>query len=83
MSCERRSAARTEFMRAGEIRVQNSGAVTHCIVRNFSAAGALIEVKLSDEVPDDFELSVDSIKLHASCAVVRRTKHMLGVRFRA
>ena len=70
-------------MRAGEIRVQNSSAVTHCIVRNFSAAGALIEVRLADDVPDDFELTVDAITLHESCAVVRRTKHMLGVRFLA
>ena len=70
-------------MRAGEIRVRHSSAVTHCIVRNVSTIGALIEVKLADDVPDDFELIVDSITLHESCAVVRRTKHMLGVRFQA
>ena len=81
MQQERRASPRKDLMRIGEMFFDHARLSVNCIVRNYSDAGALIEVRSTENIPDKFRLTVESVYLSQFCRVVRRTKHMLGVRF--
>ena len=52
-----------------------------CTVRNLSAAGAMIEVESSDDIPNEIILDILSSGARFPCHVVWRHSRRLGVAF--
>lgn len=82
-AAEHRRAPRQDLFRLGEMRPQGWSYALDCLVRETSAHGALIEVGWTEDLPDEFTLTVESIGLKHRCQVVRRTEKYLGVAFTA
>ena len=77
----------TENRRKPRQRTFKGGSITlptgrvECIVRNVSASGALLELKTSALVPNDFDLIINPEQIRRSCHVVRRDGLQLGIHF--
>ena len=79
---ERRKIQRHRTLKRGSIRF-NRAAGIDCRIRNFSPAGACLEVASQLGIPDEFTLVVEHDHLHQKCYVIWRTSTRLGVEFRA
>ncbi len=53
----------------------------HCVMRDVSEQGALLEVAHPEWLPTRFHLIVDAFGIKSDCEVVRRTETAVGVRF--
>jgi len=78
---ERRQVTRQNVSHVGQIFFGDCSVEVNCLVRNMSVMGALIEVALTDGIPDRFDLLLPSNGQIRSCRAVRRTRHLLGVAF--
>lgn len=79
---EKRKIPRHRTLKAGSI-MFNRDAGIDCRVRNFSPAGACLEVTSQVGIPDDFVLVIVHDHLKQPCHVVWRTATRLGVEFGA
>jgi hypothetical protein len=79
---ERRKVPRHRTFKAGSIRF-NRAAGIDCRVRNFSPAGACLEVASQLGIPDDFTLVIEVDHFMHSCHVIWRTATRMGVVFNA
>jgi hypothetical protein len=77
---EKRKIARHRTLKAGSIRFNRDSAID-CRVRNFSAAGACLEVASQIGIPDDFVLVIDVDHFRNPCHVIWRTATRMGVAF--
>ena len=79
---ERRRGVRSRSVHRGTIAY---GAISriNCVIRNFSAAGACLELLLPSKVPDRFDLIVDGNQAVLSCRVKWRdgSNQSIGVQF--
>jgi len=59
------------------------GVASHvnCVIHNFSAKGARLELPLASSVPDRFDLIVDGEETALPCQVKWRDGQMIGVEF--
>lgn len=79
-SVERRAVERVSARDLSEIIVGGMREAVTCMVRNLSAAGAMIEVARSD-IPQRFVLVNHTRRQRALCAVVWQEGRRVGVRF--
>lgn len=79
---ERRKAQRHRTLKGGSIRFNNAGGID-CRVRNFSPAGACLEVASQIGIPDAFTLAIEFDHVRLPCHVIWRTATRLGVVFTA
>ena len=77
---ERRKILRHRTLKAGAICFNRAGGVD-CRVRNFSPAGACLEVASQVGIPEYFELVIEHDRFRTSCHVIWRTATRLGVEF--
>jgi hypothetical protein len=79
---ERRKISRRRTLKAGSIRFNRDSGID-CRVRNFSPAGACLEVASQLGIPDEFLLVIEHDHLTQPCHVIWRTATRLGVEFNA
>jgi len=79
---ERRKIQRHRTLKAGAI-CFNRAAGIDCRVRNFSPAGACLEVASQVGIPEHFELVIEHDHFRQPCHVIWRTATRLGVEFKA
>lgn len=75
---ERREKSRQRVLKSGTI--EFGGGVIDCTVRNFSPAGAALDVSTPVGIPEHFTLIVSDGK-HLSCRIVWRKEKRIGVKF--
>ena len=80
---ELRAGTRRRMLKAGIIAFNNRQCTLSCTVRDHSQTGARLRVDGSLNVPDTFELIIESDALEAACQVVWRKEKEIGVRFLA
>ncbi|HEX3163678.1 MAG TPA: PilZ domain-containing protein [Pseudolabrys sp.] len=78
---ENRKAQRRRVLKAGTISI-NRAAGIDCTVRNFSDAGACLDVASPFGIPDDFELVIGEDHSEHPCHVIWRSDKRIGVAFR-
>lgn len=76
---ERRKFPRQRTLKGGTISLP-TGSV-ECTIRNFSAAGARLEVAAIAGIPESFTLIIKPELLKRSCRVSWRSGNKLGVNF--
>ena len=76
---ERRDRTRHRVLKAGTI--EFGGGAIDCTVRNFSEAGAALDVTSPLGIPDHFTLIVTADDVHLPCRVVWRKEKRIGVKF--
>jgi hypothetical protein len=76
---DRRSNARHRVLKAGTI--EFGGGAIDCTVRNFSDAGAALDVTSPLGIPEHFTLFIQADGTHLACTVVWRKEKRIGVRF--
>jgi PilZ domain len=76
---ERRNKSRHRVLKAGTI--EFGGGAIDCTVRNFSEAGAALDVTTPIGIPERFTLFVQADGAHLPCTVVWRKEKRIGVRF--
>lgn len=76
---ERRDRSRHRVLKAGTI--EFGGGAIDCTVRNFSEAGAALDVTSPFGIPDHFTLFVPADGAHKPCQVVWRKEKRIGVKF--
>ena len=76
---EKRTTSRQRVLKAATI--EFGGGAIDCIVRNWSASGAALEVISPVGVPGDFTLFVKADGRHWRCRVVWRKEKRVGVVF--
>jgi PilZ domain len=76
---ERRNRSRHRVLKAGTI--EFGGGAIDCTIRNFSDAGAALDVTSPVGIPERFTLVVQADGAHLSCTVVWRKEKRIGVRF--
>ena len=79
---ERRKIVRHRTLKAGSINFNRAGGID-CRVRNFSPAGACLEVTSQVGIPEHFELVIEHDHFRSSCHVIWRTATRLGIEFKA
>jgi len=79
---ERRKVQRHRTLKAGSISF-NRAAGIDCRVRNFSPAGACLEVASQVGIPEYFELVIEHDRFRQQCHVIWRTATRLGVEFKS
>ncbi len=77
---ERRAFGRRESCIRAVIEIAGRPPV-HCIVRNFSRGGALLEVPESIAIDDDLHLVIETHGIATYCDVRHRNGNHIGVRF--
>jgi hypothetical protein len=77
---ERRQFGRRQTCVHATIAARGRPAI-HCIMRDVSRQGALLEVAHPEWLPPRFHLIVDAFGIQSDCEVVRRTETGVGVRF--
>jgi len=77
---ERRDKARHRVLKAGTI--EFGGGAIDCTVRNFSGAGAALDVTSPIGIPERFTLFIPADGKHLACTVVWRKERRIGVKFR-
>jgi hypothetical protein len=78
---EKRRAPRMRAFKAAKIVNQDRTATIDCTVRNLSTRGACLEVLSSIEVPNAFELILETTRSKYPCRVVWRQPTRVGVEF--
>jgi hypothetical protein len=76
---ERRDKSRHRVLKAGTI--EFGGGAIDCTVRNYSEAGAALDVTSPLGIPDHFTLFVPADGTHLPCHVVWRKEKRIGVKF--
>jgi hypothetical protein len=76
-----RRAQRRRVLKAGIAASNDRHLTVRCLVRDMSATGARLKAEGSLTVPDTFELIIEVDGMEASCEVVWRSGHEVGVRF--
>jgi hypothetical protein len=76
---EKRAAPRHRTLKTGTIAF--GGAAIDCTVRNFSRAGAALEVTSVVGIPTEFWLVIQSEDFNRECRVVWRKLNRIGVAF--
>lgn len=76
---ERRKVQRHRTLKGGSISFNR--AAIDCRVRNFSPAGACLEVASQVGIPDDFVLVIEHDHFRQPCHVIWRVANRLGVEF--
>jgi hypothetical protein len=74
---EHRTARRHRVLKAGTIRRRRIS----CMVRNFSNAGAALDVTSPIGIPDHFTLVLPAAGHHMPCHVIWRKQRRIGVAF--
>jgi hypothetical protein len=54
-----------------------------CFIRNLSESGAALDVSYTLDIPDEFDLVMETDQLRRQCRVVWRKENRLGVTFAA
>jgi PilZ domain len=80
MAEDHRKEKRQRVFKAASISFEHSATI-HCIVRNVSDGGALLEVESSIGIPNTFTLFLKPGRLKRSCEVVWRSAKNIGIRF--
>jgi methyl-accepting chemotaxis protein len=78
---ERRRDPRIRTFQQAKILVQGSSETIDCVLRDISAAGARVEIKGDEPLPDTFRLRISGERGERHCAIVRRANGMISVRF--
>ncbi|MFM9941621.1 MAG: PilZ domain-containing protein [Hyphomicrobiaceae bacterium] len=78
---ERRQDDRRKSVRAAISRFEGARSPIQCVLLDISLGGARLYVHDTSEVPDQFQLHVESEALTRQCEVVWRQTHELGVKF--
>ncbi|MBR0716360.1 PilZ domain-containing protein [Bradyrhizobium liaoningense] len=76
---ERRDKSRHRVLKAGTI--EFGGGAIDCTIRNYSEAGAALDVTSPIGIPDRFTLFVPADGKHLPCRVVWRKEKRIGVKF--
>jgi hypothetical protein len=76
---EKRFAARHRVLKAG--RIEFSGSVIDCTIRNVSDAGAALDVSSPMGIPVSFTLVLVSDGRRFQCRVIWRKERRIGVTF--
>jgi hypothetical protein len=76
---DRRRLPRSRTFKSGTISV-GDGSID-CLIRNFSTAGACLELKGTATVPDAFKLVIKPDNVFRTCKVIWREHHRIGVVF--
>ena len=78
---DKRVALRSRILKAGKIVSMNYGSVVDCSVRDMSATGALIRCKNQNDMPDEFQLLIQSDNWIRSVKVMWRRNDLAGLQF--
>ena len=78
---ERRRTLRDRTFFGGEIVFNRRSSTINCLVRNFSANGALLAFESTATVPDKFDLIIDRVKQSFRARAVWRRADKAGVEF--
>lgn len=82
MSKERRTNPRRSIHQLGLIVRIDESIVSECTIRDVSATGAQLNLKMPDNVPDEFDLLLSKrARVSRRCEVVWRSKDRIGARF--
>jgi hypothetical protein len=76
-----RNSERHKVLEAGTISFQGSGFGIDCTVHNISIGGANLELGNATEIPDSFDLLINSVNGKQHCHVVWRKEQRIGVAF--
>ena len=76
---ERRDQTRNRVLKAGTI--EFGGGAIDCTIRNYSEAGAALDVTSPLGIPDHFTLFVQADGTHLPCRIVWRKEKRIGVKF--
>jgi hypothetical protein len=77
---ERRCVPRTKVFRGAKAILPGRAPIA-CIVRNLSTQGAGLQLANSDDLPAEFDLTLDTgLKLH-NCRIAWRSRTDVGVSF--
>ncbi|MBR0707950.1 PilZ domain-containing protein [Bradyrhizobium liaoningense] len=76
---EHRATQRRRMLKAGKISF--GGGAIDCTVRNFSDAGAALDVVSPVGIPEHFTLVVEADHSRLLCRIVWRKEKRIGVRF--
>ena len=76
---DHRTATRHRVLKAATI--EFDGGVINCMVRNFSNAGAALDVTSAVGVPEHFTLVLPADGHHMPCHVIWRKDKRIGVAF--
>jgi hypothetical protein len=76
---ERRNRSRHRVLKAGTI--EFGGGAIDCTIRNFSEAGAALDVTSPVGIPEQFTLFMQADGTHLPCTVVWRKEKRIGVKF--
>ena len=76
---ENRKTPRRRVLKAGTI--EFGGGAIDCTIRNFSAAGAALDVASPVGIPDTFTLALSEEGSRRQCTVVWRKEKRIGVAF--
>lgn len=77
---ERRTHIRQRTLKGGRIVINDGMSTFQCTMRNFSPAGARLQIAGVIGIPDSFELLLDDGRKFA-CKVIWRTATEIGVNF--
>ena len=77
---DRRKLPRHRTFKGGTISSASVAGIT-CVVRNLSAAGAMLEVESEAGIPDEFTLVIKPEYLKRTCRVIWRSAQRIGVHF--
>ena len=78
---ERRHAPRARALKAGKILLNDRRSVIDCVVRNFSEAGACLQVASIVGVPPIFDLQIDGEARPRACEAVWHAQSRIGIVF--
>jgi hypothetical protein len=78
---ERRNHDRLRVRMPATIVFGRRSAAVDCVVLDFSAGGACLELKIPLGIPDEFELTIRHSNIIHPCLVVWRKPRRLGVAF--
>ena len=80
MADEKRATIRHRVLKGGHILINGGQSSFDCMVRNLSAAGALLRVTSIIGIPHNFDLAMDDGR-HFACRAIWRTETEIGVAF--
>ena len=78
---ERRIEPRRRILKTGRLAFNHRQSVIECLVRNFSTAGACLEVVSQAGIPPTFDLEIDGEAAQRHCSVAWRSDNKIGVKF--
>jgi hypothetical protein len=78
---ELRKKPRMQTLKGANISFHERNSVIGCMVRSLTSDGACLEVVSQSEIPNTFELVMDSDKCFRPCRVAWRKSNRIGVQF--